>query len=40
MAAAHPGLERLTLVGVGHVPSLVEPESLAAIDRFLARLDA
>jgi len=40
MAAAHPGLDRLTLDGVGHVPSLVEPESLAMIDRFLARLDA
>lgn len=38
MAAEHPGLARLTLDGVGHVPSLVEPEALAAIEAFLAPL--
>jgi pimeloyl-ACP methyl ester carboxylesterase len=40
MAREHPGLERLTLEGVGHVPSLLEPESLEAIIGFLARLRA
>lgn len=39
MATEHPGLERLTIEGVGHVPSLTEPESTDAIDRFLARID-
>lgn len=38
MALEHPRLERLTLDGVGHVPSLVEPEALGAIEGFLARL--
>lgn len=38
MACEHPGLERLTLEGVGHVPSLIERESLAAIEAFLARI--
>jgi pimeloyl-ACP methyl ester carboxylesterase len=38
MAREHPRLERLTLDGVGHVPSLVESESLGAIESFLARL--
>jgi pimeloyl-ACP methyl ester carboxylesterase len=38
MAREHPGLERLTLHGVGHVPSLLEPESVGAIDGFLARI--
>ena len=40
MAREHPGLARLTLDGVGHVPSLLEPESLEAIGGFLAELDA
>jgi pimeloyl-ACP methyl ester carboxylesterase len=40
MAEAHPGLERVTIDGVGHVPSLTEPEATEAIDRFLARVDA
>jgi pimeloyl-ACP methyl ester carboxylesterase len=38
MAQEHPHLERLTLDGVGHVPSLVEPEAAGAIESFLARL--
>jgi len=33
-----PDLERLTVAGRGHVPLLDEPECLAAIDAFLARL--
>lgn len=39
MAKEHPGLDRITIEGVGHVPSLTEPESVDAIDRFLARVD-
>jgi len=38
MAVEHPGLQRLCLDGVGHVPSLTEPESTEALDRFLAKL--
>lgn len=38
MAREHPRLERLTLDGIGHVPTLVEPEAANAIDAFLARL--
>jgi pimeloyl-ACP methyl ester carboxylesterase len=40
MAAEHPGLDQVTIEGVGHVPSLVEPEATEAIDRLLARVDA
>ena len=39
MAREHPHLERVTIAGVGHVPSLMEPEATAAIDIFLSRLD-
>ncbi|MCG8546943.1 MAG: alpha/beta hydrolase, partial [Alphaproteobacteria bacterium] len=35
MAREHPNLQRLCLDGVGHAPSLFEPESAAAIDRWL-----
>ena len=38
MAREKPDLERLTVAGRGHVPLLDEPECLAAIDAFLARL--
>ena len=38
MAVEHPGLERVCLDGVGHVPSLTEPEVTAALDRFLEKL--
>ena len=34
-----PGLEAVTVKDRGHVPFLDEPESLAAIDRWLARVD-
>jgi pimeloyl-ACP methyl ester carboxylesterase len=33
-----PGAEGLTLPGVGHAPMLDEPETLAAIERLLARV--
>jgi len=39
MAAVKPDLVHLTIAGVGHVPSLNEPESKSAIDDFLARID-
>ena len=38
MAGEVPGLARATVPGVGHVPSLAEPEAAEAIDAFLARL--
>lgn len=38
MQREKPDLERLTVGNRGHVPLLDEPEALAAIDRFLARL--
>lgn len=38
MAEEHPNLDRLCLEGVGHVPSLFEPESTEAIDRLLAQV--
>lgn len=40
MAVRHPGLRALTVRGVGHTPSLEEPEVVEAIDDFLADLDA
>jgi len=39
MQREKPDLERLTVPNRGHVPLLDEPECLAAIDRFLARLN-
>jgi pimeloyl-ACP methyl ester carboxylesterase len=39
MAAEHPGLERVVVPNTGHAPSLLEPECVAAIDRFIAGLD-
>ena len=39
MQREKPDLVRLTVAGRGHVPLLDEPECLAAIDAFLARLD-
>ena len=38
MAARLPKMEAVTLPRVGHTPSLDEPESVAAIDRLLARV--
>ncbi len=40
MAATKPDLAQLTLPGVGHAPSLNEPESEQAIDDLLRRIDA
>ena len=39
MQAAKPDLKAVTVKDRGHVPFLDEPESLAAIDEFLARID-
>jgi pimeloyl-ACP methyl ester carboxylesterase len=38
MAREHPGLARVTIPRVGHVPMLDEPEARNAIDAFLAPL--
>jgi pimeloyl-ACP methyl ester carboxylesterase len=35
MAARHPGLTAVTIPGVGHAPTLFEPDALAAIKGFL-----
>jgi pimeloyl-ACP methyl ester carboxylesterase len=40
MQAAHPGMEVVTLPGIGHAPTLQEPPALAAIQRFLDRVPA
>lgn len=40
MADLHPNLYHVTLDGVGHAPSLSEPEAEHAIDDFLSRIDA
>jgi len=39
MEARHPGLRSLTVAGLGHAPSLEEPEAAEAIDEFLAAID-
>ena len=38
MAREHPDLTAITLDGIGHVPLLDEPQSVSAIDDFLAAL--
>lgn len=40
MAAAKPDLERLTVAHSGHNPTLEEPEVTAALDTFIAGIDA
>jgi pimeloyl-ACP methyl ester carboxylesterase len=40
MAAAKPDLDRLTVADCGHNPTLEEPEVTAALDGFIARIDA
>jgi pimeloyl-ACP methyl ester carboxylesterase len=40
MRERHPGMQLVTVPGVGHAPMLDEPEALAAIDCFLAGLAA
>lgn len=37
MQAEHPGLEVVTLAGIGHAPVLTEPPALAAIQSFLGQ---
>ena len=39
MQQAAPGMTLAIVPGVGHAPELSEPEAVAAIDAFLARLD-
>jgi pimeloyl-ACP methyl ester carboxylesterase len=39
MAASLPGAELVTVAGIGHTPTLAEPDVDAAIGRLLARLD-
>jgi pimeloyl-ACP methyl ester carboxylesterase len=38
MADTHPGMIRAEIPGCGHAPSLAEPASVSALDRFLANL--
>ena len=38
MKAANPTMESVTVPGVGHAPTLEEPEAAEAIDRLLARI--
>lgn len=38
MAQEKPDLDEVTVAGVGHAPLLDEPEAIAAIDGFLARI--
>jgi pimeloyl-ACP methyl ester carboxylesterase len=38
MAKAHPGMSEVSLAGLGHAPTLEEPEAVAAISAFLAAL--
>ncbi|HEX8056659.1 MAG TPA: alpha/beta hydrolase [Novosphingobium sp.] len=40
MEAMLPGAEAVTLPGIGHAPTLDEPEAVAAIERLLARCQA
>jgi pimeloyl-ACP methyl ester carboxylesterase len=40
MKRANPDLIQVTVPGVGHTPSLVEPEAIAAIQAFLAGLSS
>jgi pimeloyl-ACP methyl ester carboxylesterase len=40
MRAAAPNMRTAVVAGVGHAPDLDEPEAIAAIDAFLASLDA
>ncbi len=38
MRAARPEMEFVSLPGIGHAPTLLEPPCLAALDRFLAQV--
>lgn len=37
MAEHHPGMQSVTVAGVGHAPMLDEPDALFAIDQFLSQ---
>ena len=39
MQEAAPEMQLATVAGVGHAPELSEPEAIAAIDEFLAKID-
>jgi len=39
MVEALPGGELLTVAGIGHAPTLDEPEAVAAIEGLLARVE-
>lgn len=39
MQAAHPRLATCEIAGVGHAPTLAEPEATAAIEQFLKAID-
>jgi pimeloyl-ACP methyl ester carboxylesterase len=39
MKAANPMLESVTVPGVGHAPTLDEPEAIAAVERLLKRIE-
>jgi len=39
MTAELPLMEAVTVPGIGHAPTLEEPEAMQAIDRLLARID-
>jgi pimeloyl-ACP methyl ester carboxylesterase len=38
MLASNPAMETVTVPGVGHAPTLDEPEAVEAIERLLARV--
>jgi pimeloyl-ACP methyl ester carboxylesterase len=38
MAEHHPGMQSVTVAGVGHAPMLDEPDALFAIDQFMGQL--
>jgi hypothetical protein len=39
MQREHPNLQSVTVSNRGHVPQLDEPQSMAALERFLARVE-
>jgi pimeloyl-ACP methyl ester carboxylesterase len=39
MLEANPAMEAVTVPGVGHAPTLDEPEAIAAVNRLLARVE-
>jgi pimeloyl-ACP methyl ester carboxylesterase len=40
MAARHPDVDYVAIPGIGHAPTLSEPEAVAVIDRLLAKVAA